>query len=78
MLERHRSQVGIRNQIPATVRLRAEIPEERPVAGFGANAFAAGAARHVSMKASTVSRGLGGVKMAGCAPLFLHALQFMW
>ncbi len=37
VFERHRSQVGILNQIPATVCLPAEIPKERPVGGFGSN-----------------------------------------
>lgn len=37
MFERYRGQVGILNQISATVCFRAEVPEERPVAGFGTN-----------------------------------------
>ena len=37
VFERHRSQIGILNQIPTTVRLRAELPKERPMGGFGPN-----------------------------------------
>src|SRR5690242_9997546 len=37
VFERYRGQVGILNQIPATVRLGAEIPKERPVGGLGTN-----------------------------------------